>query len=53
MSEATVAERGEELTDGGLGIAISRATADDLEIRSRHGVRDSRLRLAKRLLDAV
>jgi serine/threonine-protein kinase RsbW len=40
---------GEELTEGGLGIAIIRTIADDLEIHSRPGVRGSRLRFVKRL----
>jgi len=38
-----------ELTEGGLGIAIIRAIADHLEIRSRPGVRGSRLRFVKSL----
>ncbi|HZT53962.1 MAG TPA: ATP-binding protein [Gaiellaceae bacterium] len=40
---------GEELTEGGLGIAIIRTIADHLEIISRPGVRGSRLRFVKRL----
>ena len=40
---------GEELTEGGLGIAIIRSVADRLEIDSRAGVRGSRLRFVKRL----
>ncbi|HEY3462276.1 MAG TPA: ATP-binding protein [Gaiellaceae bacterium] len=40
---------GEELTEGGLGIAIIRTIADDFELRSRPGVRGSRLRFVKRL----
>jgi serine/threonine-protein kinase RsbW len=40
---------GEELTEGGLGIAIIRTIADDFELESRPGVRGSRLRFAKRL----
>ena len=40
---------GEELTEGGLGIAIIRTIADELEIRSRPGARGSRLRFVKRL----
>jgi serine/threonine-protein kinase RsbW len=40
---------GEELTEGGLGIAIIRTIADDFELDSRPGVRGSRLRFAKRL----
>jgi serine/threonine-protein kinase RsbW len=40
---------GEELTEGGLGIAIIRTIADEFELRSRPGVRGSRLRFVKRL----
>jgi serine/threonine-protein kinase RsbW len=40
---------GEELTEGGLGIAIIRTIADEFELNSRPGVRGSRLRFAKRL----
>ena len=40
---------GEELTEGGLGIAIIRTIADELELHSQPGVRGSRLRFAKRL----
>jgi serine/threonine-protein kinase RsbW len=40
---------GEELTEGGLGIAIIRTIADEFEIRSQPGVRGSRLRFVKRL----
>ena len=40
---------GEELTEGGLGIAIIRSIADDFELHSRPGVRGSRLRFVKRL----
>lgn len=40
---------GEELAEGGLGIAIIRTLTDSLEIESRPGVRGSRLRFAKRL----
>jgi serine/threonine-protein kinase RsbW len=38
-----------ELTEGGLGIAIIRAIADELEIGSREGGGGSRLRFVKRL----
>src|SRR6476469_1436538 len=38
---------GEELSEGGLGIAIIRTIADELEIASRPGERRSRLRLVK------
>lgn len=40
---------GEELSEGGLGIAIIRSIADEFEIRSSPGVRGSILRFAKRL----
>lgn len=42
---------GEELTEGGLGIAIIRTIADELEIDSEPGSRGSRLRFVKRLRD--
>ncbi|MFL5942598.1 MAG: ATP-binding protein [Gaiellaceae bacterium] len=44
---------GDELTEGGLGIAIIRTIADDFELDSRPGVRGSRLRFAKRLRRAA
>jgi serine/threonine-protein kinase RsbW len=40
---------GEELTEGGLGIAIIGTIADEFELQSRPGVRGSRLRFVKRL----
>ncbi len=40
---------GDELSEGGLGIAIIRTIADELEIVSRPGERGSRLRFVKRL----
>lgn len=40
---------GDELSEGGLGIAIIRSIADEFEIRSSPGVRGSRLRFVKRL----
>ena len=40
---------GEELTEGGLGIAIIRTIADEFELQSQPGVRGSRLRFVKRL----
>ena len=43
---------GEELTEGGLGIAIIRTIADELEIESEPGSRGSRLRFVKRLRGA-
>jgi serine/threonine-protein kinase RsbW len=41
----------DELVEGGLGIAIIRAIADELEIGARAGGQGSRLRFAKRLAD--
>jgi serine/threonine-protein kinase RsbW len=40
---------GEELSEGGLGIAIIRSIADEFEIQSSPGVRGSRLRFSKQL----
>jgi serine/threonine-protein kinase RsbW len=40
---------GEELSEGGLGIAIIRTIADDFVIQSAPGVRGSRLRFSKHL----
>jgi len=40
---------GDELSEGGLGIAIIRAIADEIEIESHPGVRGSRLRFVKKL----
>src|SRR5579864_6894572 len=40
---------GGELSEGGLGIAIIRTIADEVEIESRPGVRGSRLRFVKML----
>src|SRR3982074_3341079 len=40
---------GEELSEGGLGIAIIRTIADEFEIQSSPGKRGSRLRFAKHL----
>jgi serine/threonine-protein kinase RsbW len=51
--ERPAALEGEELTEGGLGIAIIRTIADDFELDSRPGVRGSRLRFAKRLSRAA
>jgi serine/threonine-protein kinase RsbW len=50
---ATAAQRdGDEISEGGLGIAIIRTIADELEIVSRPGERGSRLRFVKRLQPA-
>jgi serine/threonine-protein kinase RsbW len=40
---------GEELTEGGLGIAIIRTIADEFELHSQPGARGSRLRFVKLL----
>jgi serine/threonine-protein kinase RsbW len=40
---------GEELSEGGLGIAIIRTIADDFAIKSKPGERGSRLRFVKKL----
>lgn len=47
--EETPSFDGEELSEGGLGIAIIRTIADGVEIDSRPGVRGSRLRFVKNL----
>jgi len=47
--ERSVGTNGEELSEGGLGIAIIRSIADEFELRSRAGARGSTLRFAKRL----
>jgi serine/threonine-protein kinase RsbW len=47
--DETSAFEGEELSEGGLGIAIIRTIADDFAIESKPGERGSRLRFAKRL----
>jgi serine/threonine-protein kinase RsbW len=47
--ERPPALEGEELTEGGLGIAIIRTIADEFELNSAPGVRGSRLRFVKRL----
>jgi serine/threonine-protein kinase RsbW len=44
---------GEELTEGGLGIAIIRTIADEFELQSQPGARGSRLRFTKRLHQPV
>ena len=40
---------GEELSEGGLGIAIIRSIADEFELRTQPGVRGSTLRFVKNL----
>jgi serine/threonine-protein kinase RsbW len=44
-------EEGDELVEGGLGIAIIRSIADELEIGAGKGGKGSRLRFAKSLDD--
>jgi serine/threonine-protein kinase RsbW len=51
FSEAELMEEAEKLTEGGLGIAIIRAVADELEIGERQDGSGSRLRFAKYLAD--
>jgi serine/threonine-protein kinase RsbW len=46
--EPTLGEN-DELSEGGLGIAIIRSIADEFEIRSSPGSRGSTLRFVKRL----
>ena len=43
------AGEGDELAEGGLGIAIIRAVADEFELGAKTGGRGSRLRFVKRL----
>ena len=47
--EESPAFEGDELSEGGLGIAIIRTIADELEIESRPGIRGSRIRFVKNL----
>jgi serine/threonine-protein kinase RsbW len=47
--DETPALEGEELSEGGLGIAIIKTIADEFEIRSRPGERGSRLRFSKKI----
>ena len=45
--EASETEKADELTEGGLGIAIIRAIADEFEVGERAGGTGSRLRFVK------
>ena len=45
--ELGTGSEGEELSEGGLGIAIIRSIADEFEIDSKLGARGSRLRFVK------
>jgi serine/threonine-protein kinase RsbW len=47
--EAPEEEPGDELTEGGLGIAIIKSIADEFELRTSPGVRGSTLRFVKNL----
>jgi serine/threonine-protein kinase RsbW len=48
-AEAEDAQAGDELSEGGLGIAIIKSIADEFEVRSSPGARGSTLRFVKRL----
>jgi serine/threonine-protein kinase RsbW len=50
-SESIGDDSGDELAEGGLGIAIIRSIADELEIGAGEGGKGSRLRFAKSLDD--
>jgi serine/threonine-protein kinase RsbW len=47
--EESPALEGDDLSEGGLGIAIIRTLADEVDIQSHPGVRGSRLRFVKML----
>jgi serine/threonine-protein kinase RsbW len=47
--EVETEPEGEELTEGGLGIAIIKSIADEFELRTAPGERGSTLRFVKRL----
>jgi serine/threonine-protein kinase RsbW len=52
FGEGHAQEPGDELVEGGLGIAIIRAIADEFELGPRNGGRGSRLRFVKLLPEA-
>ena len=52
FGDARVHEAGDDLVEGGLGIAIIRAIADEFELGPRNGGRGSRLRFVKLLPEA-
>jgi serine/threonine-protein kinase RsbW len=52
FGEASAQEPGDDLVEGGLGIAIIRAIADEFELGPRNGGRGSRLRFVKLLPQA-
>ena len=47
--EREAAAEGDDLTEGGLGIAIIKSIADEFELRTQPGVRGSTLRFVKNL----
>ena len=49
--QSEAGKNGDELSEGGLGIAIIKAIADEFELQSRPGERGSTLRFVKRLTD--
>ena len=51
--DETRASAADELVEGGLGIAIIRAIADEFELGPRNGGRGSRLRFVKRLSEVA
>jgi serine/threonine-protein kinase RsbW len=53
FGEAHAGEPGDDLVEGGLGIAIIRAIADEFELGPRNGGRGSRLRFVKLLPEAA
>ena len=52
FGEGNAHEPGDDLAEGGLGIAIIRAIADEFELGPRNGGRGSRLRFVKLLPEA-
>jgi serine/threonine-protein kinase RsbW len=52
FGEGNAHEPGDDLVEGGLGIAIIRAIADEFELGPRNGGRGSRLRFVKLLPEA-
>ena len=47
--EREAEQDGDELSEGGLGIAIIKSIADEFELRTRPGIRGSTLRFVKNL----
>jgi serine/threonine-protein kinase RsbW len=52
FADARAADASADLAEGGLGIAIIKAVADEFEVGPRNGGRGSRLRFVKRLPEA-